>query len=176
MTTRNDEPARICGSSASSWRPTSNCRTALVSKNDPRDALPLSAPTFAVNVRPGRASIWTVAFCPCLRLSRSVSVTFARTSILPLSTMSAMLRPDDVVAGGVELAAAHGEARRQHVDLVLRRLHGGVSFHLHDLLLGLGEVRPRLLDGVDLVRRVEFDHDVVLLDRCSGGQELQDAQ
>ena len=59
----------------------------------------------------------------------------------------------------VELAAPHVEPRRQQRHLVLRRLHGGVGLHLHDLLLGLGELGLRLLERVLLIGRIELHHD-----------------
>ena len=56
------------GSGFSNVNVTSNCRTAVVSKKLPRDARPLSAPTFALNVWPGSASDSTVAALAALQV------------------------------------------------------------------------------------------------------------
>ena len=67
-------------------------------------------------------------------------------------------RADELVGRRVELGAADVEPRGQQRDFVLRRLHRGVRLHLDDLLLGLGQLRLRLLERVLLIGRIELDH------------------
>ncbi len=87
------------GSTSSNWNVTSNCRVMLaLSKKFPRFASAASAPTRAVNERPGNVSICTVAGWPCARFARSFSSTFARTSMRPDSITSATGRPGQSVS------------------------------------------------------------------------------
>ena len=48
------------------------------------------------------------------------------------------------------------------------RLDGGVRLHLDDLLLGLGQLRLRLLERELLVGRIELDDRLAGLDRRAG--------
>ena len=74
-------------------------------------------------------------------------------------------RADQIVGGRVELAAAHVVARGQQRHLILGGLNGAVGLHLHDLLLGLRELRLRLLERELLVGRIDLEDDVARLDR-----------
>ena len=80
----------------------------------------------------------------------------------------ASIARDQLVAGRVELAAAHVEPRREQRDVVLGLLHRRVGLHLDDFLLGLGQLRFRLLERELLIGRIELDDDVALLDRDAG--------
>jgi hypothetical protein len=77
---------------------------------------------------------------------------------------------DELVAERVELGAPHVEPRAEQRHLVLRLLHGGIRPHLDDLLVGLGQLRPGLLEGVLLVGRIELHHRLTRRSRtCRSG-------
>ena len=108
--------------------------------------------------------------------SSSSCASRRRASSSDSTFFCASRRADELVGGGVELAAPDVEPRRQHRHVVLRGLHGGVGLHLHDFLLRLGQLRLRLLERVLLIGRIELDDDIAGLDRHPGLHQRDDAQ
>jgi hypothetical protein len=81
-----------------------------------------------------------------------------------------------LVAADVELRAPDVEPRGHQIDPRLRGLHGGIGLEPDDFLLGLGELRQRLLERVLLVDRIELEDDVAGLDALARRHHRQNPQ
>ena len=80
------------------------------------------------------------------------------------------------VVHGLQLGPPHVEAGGQQGDVVLRLPHRGVRLHLDDLLLGLLQLRPALLERVRLLARIELHDDVPSTDRGAGAGQPDEGQ